>query len=132
MFHKTDLDKDDLDRHHLNDFNIAFLPFYLPGELVHKLGTNGIWNVFVVLLLIVFYFVLGGALYVFEYYILKKLFSLWAEGLFIKCVFIMTCILVFISFILFFMIAFKKQRETKEDKEFWRAMAREKNNSNDK
>jgi len=127
MLHKTDLGADDLDRHHFNDFNISFLPFYLPAELNHKLGTKGLWNILVILLLVIFYLVLGGALYVFEYYILKELFALWTESLLVKCVFVLTCVLVFISFILFFMITFKKQRETKDDKEFWTTLARERN-----
>ncbi len=127
MLHKTDLGTDDLERHHFNDFNISFLPFYLPAELVHKLGTKGVWNILVIFLLVIFYFVLGGALYVFEYYIMKKLFDLWTENLFIKCIFVLTSILIFISFILFFMISFRKQRETKEDKEFWLTMAKERN-----
>lgn len=129
LLHKTDLGADDLDRHHLNDFNISFLPFYLPTELNHKLGTKGLWNSLFILLLVLFYLVLGGALYVFEYYILKELFELWTESLLIKSVFVLTCFLVFTSFILFFMITFKKQREAKEDKEFWTALERERNES---
>jgi len=111
MLHKTDLGADDLDRHHFNDFNISFLPFYLPAELNHKLGTKGLWNILVILLLVLFYLTLGVALYAFEYYILKNLFDLWDDSLLVKSVFVLTCVLVFISFILFFMIAFKKQRE---------------------
>jgi hypothetical protein len=127
MLNKTDLGADDLDRHHFNDFNISFLPFYLPAELNHKLGTKGLWSILVIFSLVLFYLVLGGALYIFEYYILKELFKLWTDGLFVKCVFILTCILVFISFILFFMITFRKQRVTKEDKEFWTTLAQERN-----
>jgi hypothetical protein len=127
MLHKTNLGADDLERHHFNDFNISFLPFYLPTELNHKLGTKGLWNFLVIFLLALFYLTLSLALYVFEYYILKNLFALWDDSLLVKSVFVLTSALVFISFILFFMIAFKKQRETKDDKEFWTTLARERN-----
>lgn len=127
MLHKTDLGADDLHRHHFNDFNISFLPFYLPAELNHKLGTKGLWNILVVLLLVLFYLTLGVALYAFEYYILKNLFDLWDEGVLVKSVFVLTCVMVLISFILFFMIVFKKQRETNDDKNFWTTLARERN-----
>jgi hypothetical protein len=127
MLNKTDLGVDDLERHHFNDFNISFLPFYLPAEMNHKLGTKGIGNILVIMTLVVFYFVLSGSLYVFEYYILKELFKLWGESLFINAVFVLTCILIFISFIFFFKIVFRKQRETKEDKNFWLTQAKERN-----
>ncbi len=67
--------------------------------------------------LVLFYLVLGGTLYVFEYYILKELFDLWTDA----------CMVVFISFIVFLMITFKKQKMTTQDKEFWTILARERN-----
>lgn len=127
MLNKNELGVDDLERHHFNDFNISFLPFYLPAEMNHKLRTKGIGNILIIMTLVVFYFFLSGSLFVFEYYILKELFELWGENLFIKSVFVLTCILILISFIFFFKIVFRKQIETNEDKNFWLTQAKERN-----
>ena len=127
MINKTDLKADDLERYHYNDFNISFLPFYLPAELINKLTINKFWDIISVFTLVLFYLVVGGALYVFEYFILKELFEMWDNGFLVKSVFILTCTMVFISFIFFFKIVFTKQREEKEDKEFWNLIAKEQN-----
>ncbi|MCW3789743.1 hypothetical protein [Plebeiibacterium sediminum] len=129
MINKTDLKADDLERHHFNDFNISFLPFYLPAELTHKLTVNKFWDIIGVFTLVIFYLVLGGALYVFEYFILKELFEMWSENFLVKSVFVITCTMVFISFFFFFKIVFTKQREEKADKEFWDLIAEEQRNN---
>lgn len=128
MINRTDLKTDDIERHHFNDFNISFLPFYLPTELTHKLTANKFWDIIGVIILLIFYLVLGGAIYVFEYFILKELFKMWNDNFLVKSVFVITCTLVFISFFFFFKIAFSKQREEKADKEFWNLIAKEQSN----
>jgi hypothetical protein len=125
MINKTELNLDDLDRHYFNDFNISYLPFYLPAELNHKMRNSWFWDFVSVLTLFLLYLVLGSALYVFEFQILKELFELWNDSFLVKTIFVTTCILVFISF--YFKIVLKKQREVKEDKEFWRLRNLEQN-----
>ncbi|MDR7210141.1 hypothetical protein [Flavobacterium piscis] len=127
MINKTELNLDDLDRHYFNDFNISYLPFYLPAELNHKMRNSWFWDFVSVLTLFLLYLVLSSALYVFEFYILKELFELWNDSFLVKTVFVITCILVFISFYFSFKIVLKKQREVKEDKEFWRLRNLEQN-----
>ncbi|MCL3782738.1 hypothetical protein EMN47_20315 [Prolixibacteraceae bacterium JC049] len=128
MINKTNLKADDLERHHFNDFNISFLPFYLPAELNHKLKVNKFWDIISVFTLLIFYLALGGALYVFEYFILKELFDMWSEGFLVQSVFVITCILVFISFFFFFKIVLTKRMEEKEDKVFWIQIVKDANN----
>jgi hypothetical protein len=127
MINKTELNLDDLDRHYFNDFNISYLPFYLPAELNHKMRNSWFWDFVSVLTLFLLYLVLGSALYVFEFQILKELFELWNDSFLVKTIFVTTCILVFISFYFSFKIVLKKQREVKEDKEFWRLRNLEQN-----
>jgi hypothetical protein len=120
LINKTELKADDLERHYFNDFHISFLPFYLPAELNHKMRNSWFWDFISVMTLLVLYLVLSSALYVFEFYILKELFELWNDSFLVKSVFVITCILIFISFYFSFKIVLKKQREVKEDKEFWK------------
>lgn len=125
MRNKTELNQEDLQRTYFNEFNSSYLPFNFITELTHKVSSSKVSGVFVMLLLICVIMFLSGALLVFEFLMLKDLFSLWHDGILVKIVFILTVCMFIFSFYYALRFTFINSTEEKRDKEFWLLVANE-------
>lgn len=129
MRNKTELNQDDLQRAHFNEFNSSFLPFNFITELTHKISYSKFSGVLVMLILLCMVMFLSGALFVFEYLMLKDLNSLWYDGILEKVIFILTLCMFVLSLYFAVRFAFTNSTEEKRDKEFWILVAKEQINT---
>ena len=129
MRNKTELNQDDLQRAHFNEFNSSFLPFNFITELTHKISYSKFSGVLVMLILLCMVMFLSGALFVFEYLMLKDLYSLWYDGILEKVIFILTICMFVLSLYFAVRFAFINSTEEKRDKEFWILVAKEQINT---
>jgi len=127
MRNKTDLIPDDLQRTHFNEFNSSFLPYNFITELTHKISYNKITGIIVTLVLVLLVFFLSGALFVFEFFMLKDLYSLWNEEMIVKIITIITTVLFAISIYFALRFGYINSTEEKRDKEFWELVTKEQN-----
>ncbi len=125
MRNKTELNQDDLQRTHYNEFNSSILPFNFITELTHKISYSKFSGILVMLTLLCMIMFLSGALFVFEYLMLKDLYSLWNNGIIVKIIFILTICMFVLSLYFAFRFAFINSTEEKRDKEFWLLVAKE-------
>lgn len=125
MRNKTELNSDDLQRTHFNEFNSSYLPFNFITELTHKINYSTFSGILVSILLICLVMFLSGALFVFEFLMLKDLYALWHDGILVKIILILTINMFIFSLYFAFRFAYKNSTEEKRDKEFWMLVGKE-------
>ncbi|MDD3772497.1 MAG: hypothetical protein PHC38_07565 [Weeksellaceae bacterium] len=125
MRNKTELNQDDLQRTHFNEFNSSFLPFNFITELTHKVSYSKISGVLIMFMLLCLIMFLSSAFFVFEYFMLKDLYSLWYDGMLEKVIFILTVCMFVLSLYFALRFAFINFTAEKRDKEFWTLVSKE-------
>ena len=125
MRNKTELNQDDLQRTHFNEFNSSFLPFNFITELSHKVSYSKISGVLIMFMLLCLIMFLSSAFFVFEYFMLKDLYSLWYDGMLEKVIFILTVCMFVLSLYFALRFAFINFTAEKRDKEFWTLVSKE-------
>lgn len=123
MRNKTDLNLEDLQRSHYNEFNLSYLPYNFIVELTHKIAYSKVFGIIITFILFLLIMFLSSLLFVIEYFMLKDLYSLWQDGTFEKIVAIITSVMFFISFYFALRFSYTNSIEEKRDKEFWQLMA---------
>lgn len=126
MRNKTELNTDDLQRSHFNEFNSSFLPFNFITELTQKISYTKFSGYIIMLLFLCLFVFFSSALFVFEYLILKDLYFLWNDGVLVKIIFILTICLFTLSLYFAFRFGYINTTEEKRDKEFWSLVTKEK------
>ncbi len=125
MRNKTELNQDDFQRSHFNEFNSSFLPFNFITELTHKVSYSKISGVLIMFMLLCLIMFLSSAFFVFEYFMLKDLYSLWYDGMLEKVIFILTVCMFVLSLYFALRFAFINFTAEKRDKEFWTLVSKQ-------